>query len=140
MHPLKIYSVPACPSCVMSWDSKKPVAVILNKEDAGLKISPEQVAGDLGLSGRRDAEVRHDIRAYDGRRAKRHIRSGLMAHHAASRSIHRGRNLDTAGYTVSGTTGTQSTGVSHHSRQDFKARLPCYREGAKARRGWSIVR
>eukprot|EP00903_Cladosiphon_okamuranus_P018136 g16690.t1 len=35
----------------------KPVAVILNKEDAGLQVAPEEVAGGLGLSSRRDAKV-----------------------------------------------------------------------------------
>lgn len=37
--------------------SKKPVAVILNKEDAGLQVTPEEVIDDLGLSSRRDAKV-----------------------------------------------------------------------------------
>ncbi|CAN0083149.1 unnamed protein product [Scytosiphon promiscuus] len=36
---------------------EKPIAVILNKEDLGLQVGPEEAAGDLGLSGRRDAKV-----------------------------------------------------------------------------------
>ncbi|CAN0336586.1 unnamed protein product, partial [Ectocarpus fasciculatus] len=37
----------------------KPLAVILNKEDAGLQIREGKAAADLGLSNRRDAKVCH---------------------------------------------------------------------------------
>ncbi|CAB1115611.1 unnamed protein product [Ectocarpus sp. CCAP 1310/34] len=37
----------------------KPLALILNKEDAGLQIREEKAAADLGLSNRRDAKVCH---------------------------------------------------------------------------------
>jgi len=40
--------------------TRKPVAVVLNKEDAGLQMRPEEVAYDLGLSKRRDAKVWHE--------------------------------------------------------------------------------
>ena len=40
----------------------QPVAVILNKEDAGAQVRPEDAAGDLGLAGRSDAKVRFTVR------------------------------------------------------------------------------
>lgn len=41
---------------------EQPVAVILNKEDAGAQVRPEDAAGDLGLEGRSDAKVRFTAR------------------------------------------------------------------------------